>query len=319
MGDPPVQRPGALAPGPGEPGRPDAGPLAAGQRFAGVRIDRLLTRSATAHLYLATAEDTGIPLAVKATRLLYEVSATAPHTDTARAHFEQQARQAMALQHPGIVKVYGVASGPGLCCTVMELLPGADLTRYTQAGRLLPEGQALDIAARVAEALAHAHRHGMVHRDVKPANVMFDSASLRVVLTDFGLARAHDAEATRSGLLLGSPAYMAPELLAGARADARSDLYAVGVLLFELLTGRLPYEGDSMGTLLRAIARGRPASVRLHRGDLDEASAVALDRALAGVWHAEPDERCSDGAAWAAALRALASRHFGRPSAPGVL
>lgn len=296
MSRPPVQPPGPLAPDAFDPG-----PLTPGQRFGGVHIERLLARGSTAHLYLATAEDTGVPLAVKATPLLNET----------RAAFEQQARQAMALTHPGIVKVYGVASGPGLGCTVMELLPGADLSRYTRAGRLLPERLALEIAARVAEALAHAHRQGMVHRDVKPANVMFDSASLRVVLTDFGLARAHDAEATRSGLLLGSPAYMAPELLAGARADAGSDLYALGVLLYELLTGRLPYEGDSMGALLRAVAAGRPRSVGSVRADLAAPAVAALDAALAQVWHPVAAERCADGNTWAATLRTLAATHFG--------
>lgn len=305
----PVQPPGSLA----------GGPLAPGQRFGGVRIERLLARGATAHLYLATAEDTGAPLAVKATRLPDAKSAADPQGTAARSAFEQQARQAMALQHPGIVKVYGIATGPGLGCTVMELLPGTDLSRYTHAGRLLPEGLTLEIAARLAEALAHAHRQGMVHRDVKPANVMFDSASVRVVLTDFGLARAHDAEATRSGLLLGSPAYMAPELLAGARADAHSDLYALGVLLFELLTGSLPYEGDSMGALLRAMAAGRPRSVGSVRADLDAAAVAALDAALARVWHPVPAERCADGNTWAAVLRALAGAHFSHPAPPSAL
>ncbi len=300
------------------PPLPEAGPLAPGQRFGGVRIDRLLARGATAHLYLATAEDTGIPLAVKALRLPQEPDVTAAEAGSARAAFEQQARQAMALQHPGIVKVYGVASGSGLGCTVMELLPGADLTRYTRAGRLLPEGLALEVAARLSEALAHAHRHGMVHRDVKPANVMFDAPGGRVVLTDFGLARAHDAEATRSGMLLGSPAYMAPELLAGGRADAYTDFYALGVLLCELLTGRLPYEGATLGELLRAVAAGRPSSLGSLRTGWPAPAVAALDAALAQVWHTEPGERSADGDRWAATLRRLAGLHFGRSTAPGV-
>jgi serine/threonine-protein kinase len=122
-------------------------------------------------------------------------------------------------------------------------------------------------------------------------------------LTDFGLARSVDAEATRSGLLLGSPAYMAPELLAGARADARSDLYALAALLFELLTGQLPFAGDSMGALLRAIATQAPRTVRGLRPDLPAATAMALDKLLEPALARARLDRPTDGDAWAATLR----------------
>jgi eukaryotic-like serine/threonine-protein kinase len=193
---------------------------------------------------------------------------------------------------------------------VMELLAGADLSRYTRPGRLLPEPLALEIAAHIAEALAYAHRQGVVHRDVKPANVMFDPVSGGVKLTDFGLARAADAQATRSGMLLGSPAYMAPELLGGARAEAASDLYALGVLLFELLTGRLPFAADSMGALLRAMASQAPQTVRELRPDLPATQAAVLDAALAPVLARSPAERERDGDAWASELRQLRQSVF---------
>ena len=278
---------------------PAGGELAPGMCFGGLRIERLLARGAGGALYLAVDQANGTPLAVKAVALARQQG------DRANDDWLREARNAMRLRHPGIVTVHGVATLPGLGCIVMELLPGTDLSCYSGAGRLLPEPLALEIAARVAEALAYAHQQGFVHRDVKPANVMFDPASGIVKLTDFGLARAPDAQATRSGLLLGSPAYMAPELLAGARADARSDLYALGVLLFELLSGRLPYESASIGALLQAMARASPHTLRSLRPDLAPHQAAALDAVLALVLAREPAQRWADGTAWARTLREL--------------
>jgi succinyl-CoA synthetase alpha subunit len=162
---------------------------------------------------------------------------------------------------------------------VMELLPGSDLSRYARPDRLLPEAAVLEIAEQLALALAHAHRHGVAHRDVKPANVIYDPATRRAVLTDFGLARAPDAQSTRSGVMLGSPAYMAPELLAGARADGRSDMYALGVLVFELLTGRPPFAEPGLGALLQAVATRPPPPLAGLRPSLTEPA--ALDELLA--------------------------------------
>ena len=286
--------------------RPEA--LPAGTHLGRVRIERLIARGASSTVYAAIDEASDSAVAVKV--LHAAVSGDEAAAAEACTRFLHEAERASRLLHTGIVRLYGGGCVQGLVFVVMELLPGVDLTRYTQASRLLPEALALDIAARLAEALAHAHREGMVHRDVKPANVMFDPATGSVKLADFGLARSVDAEATRSGVLLGSPAYMAPELMAGARADAGSDLYALGVLLFELLTGRLPFEGDSMGSLLRAIATHEPHSVLALRPDLPAAQAAALDTVLAPVRKRAPGERLSDGDAWARALREVVRSVF---------
>jgi eukaryotic-like serine/threonine-protein kinase len=178
----------------------------------------------------------------------------------------------------------------------MDLLAGSNLARYVGAQHRLPEPLVLDIAAQLAEALAHAHRHGVVHRDVKPSNALFDPATRRAVLTDFGLARAPDAQASRSGVFMGSPLYMAPELLAGQPPDARSDLYALGVLTYELLAGHPPFEAASMGALLRAVAQSPPAPL----------AAEPLDRLLQPLLAKDPSRRPSDGDAWAAQARQTA-------------
>jgi eukaryotic-like serine/threonine-protein kinase len=271
--------------------------LPAGTLLGPLRIERPIARGASAVLYLATDVDTLVPVAVKALCL-----PDAAHEDPAVAEsFLDQARRASDLQHPHIVRVYGGGQVRGVAFVAMEFLPGSSLARWTAAGRRLPEAAVLEIAAQLAEALAHAHRQGIVHRDVKPANVIYDPAVRRAVLTDFGLARAPDAQATRSGQLLGSPAYMAPELLAGAAPDARSDLYALGVLCYELLAGRPPFEAAGMGALLRAIANDAPPPLALLRPELE--AATALDALLAPLLAKAPDERAADGAEWARQAR----------------
>jgi eukaryotic-like serine/threonine-protein kinase len=150
----------------------------------------------------------------------------------------------------------------------MEWVHGTDMSRYACADRLLPEGVVVGICQRVALALDLAHRAGIVHRDIKPSNILFDPTTGTVKVTDFGSARVADTAATRSGVMLGTPAYMAPEQLAGADATPQCDLYALGVLLFELLIGRRPFEADSMGDLLARIAHQTPPRVRMLRPEL---------------------------------------------------
>lgn len=272
---------------------------AAGLRVAGWRLGRRLGQGAQSAVFVAVREADGTTAALK----------TVPLPASARAAFLQQAERARRLRHPDIVEVIdaGVDIGiegaieGGMGWVAMELVPGGDLGRYTRRPRLLPEPVVLEVGARVARALAHAHRHGLVHRDLKPANVLVHWPTRCVKLADLGLARAPGAEPTDSGVVPGSPAYMAPEQLAGAAPDAPADLYALGVVLFELLAGRRPYEGSSLGELLRRVATEPPPSLAALRPDLPPALGALVGRLLAR----DPAERGSDGDAVAAVLERI--------------
>ncbi|MBI3157047.1 MAG: serine/threonine protein kinase, partial [Burkholderiales bacterium] len=268
----------ALAPSPSD----GAAGLAPGQQFAGVRIERLIARGAHGAVYAVTDLAAGDgPQALRALKLLTPPSRGAEAAEAAEAA-ERLAREADTLQrlvHPCIVRVHRAGRTLGRPWLLMELLAGTDLARYTRPARLLPEPVVVRIGERLARALAFAHARGVVHRDLKPANVVVDWAADRVVLTDFGLAAVAGAERTRTGLVLGSPAYMAPELLAGAPADAQTDLYALGVLLYQLLTGELPFDAPALGELMRRIAAD-PAPDPAARRPGVPAPLAALVRAL---------------------------------------
>jgi len=215
---------------------------------------------------------------------------------------QKEAELARRLEHPHIVAVLATGLSADRAWLVMEKVNGLDLSRYTPRTRLLPEPLVLEIGAKVASALAHAHSLGIVHRDLKPANVLVNLGQGQVKLADFGVAKSPDPSQTQTGVTLGTPAYMAPELLIGEEASPASDAYALGVMLFELLTGRRPHEADTMGELLQAVARAAPARLDMLRPDLPRAAITAVEQLLAR----EPAARPADLGAWARQVAALA-------------
>jgi serine/threonine-protein kinase len=271
--------------------------LAPGMVFAGFRVERIIARGSGTALYGAIDTRNDAAVALKIIPLVGEYEGAA--LDAARERFLHEAKAAAALRHPDIVEIFGGGESQGCGFIVMELLSGTDLTRYTRPARLLPEPIVLRIVARVADALAYAHSAGLVHRDVKPANVVVDLVNDQVKLTDFGIARITDGARSRSGLLVGTPLFMAPEQLAGSAVDGRADLYALGVMLFQLLTGRLPYEAPSMGQLLAQIAHGEPQRLQALRPGLPD----ALDALIAELLQKQSIDRPGDGHAVAAVLR----------------
>lgn len=195
--------------------------------------------------------------------------------------FLEEARTALLLQHPDIVSVLEAGRTPqGRPWMALEWLTGQPLTAQCVAAHRLPDEVVAGLGQRLASALAHAHQRGVIHRDIKPDNLMFDAASGQLKITDFGVARADDSSATQTGMVLGTPAYMAPEQLAGAPASAAGDLYSLGVVLFELLSSRRPVEAGSLGEWLRRISQEPATALLVLRPDLPTALAQVVDQLL---------------------------------------
>ncbi len=267
----------------------DAG-LQPGARVAGHQLLRRLGEGTQGQVFLAERLADHLLVALKLAAL---GSSSASQVEP----FLQQTQLAMQLKHPHIVAVLDAGVHGAWAWLAMEAVPGTDLQRYTHPRRLLPTVLVVSLLARVASALDHAHRQGVVHRDVKPANVLLDWASDSVKLADFGLARAHSGAHTGTGIVPGTPAYMAPELLAGSPPSPSSDLYALGVLMHELLSGRRPFESDRMGELLRQVAQDPPP--------LLPGTPAALQQLLLHLLAKQPRQRPASAAAVAAQLQQL--------------
>jgi serine/threonine-protein kinase len=194
--------------------------------------------------------------------------------------FRREGRAYAKLRHESIVQVHDLVEKEDGLYLVTEFVDGTDLARLVQGGALPADCVAL-VGARVAEALDYVHFNALLHRDVKPANVMV-SRDGEVKLMDFGIAKGEaDHSLTRAGMLVGSPSYMAPEVLAGEEAGPAADIWALGVTLYELLTGEKPFRGKNTDELFAAIARGKFRSVRSRAPDCPRRVARAVERCLA--------------------------------------
>jgi serine/threonine-protein kinase len=219
--------------------------------------------------------------------------------EQARTKFFREAETAGRLSHPHIVTIFDAGESEGTAYIAMELLRGVPLVDCTDPVRLLPPAIAIEVVARLAGALHYAHEQSVVHRDIKPANVMFHAASGELKITDFGIARITDAGRTRTGIVLGTPSFMSPEQLQGRPVTGRSDLFSLGVTLYQLLTGQLPFRADSMPALMLKIAHEPHPPIRTQRPGLPAGLDEFFDRALAK----DPAGRIAAGAEFAQALR----------------
>lgn len=262
-------------------------------------IDKPLGQGAMGAVYQGHDPASGRRVAIKTMALAREFSGD--DLVDARNRFLREAEMAGRLQHPDIVGILDAGETDGLAYIAMELVEGVDLSQHAQPGRLLSVQQVLGIVARVAEALAYAHSRGVTHRDVKPANIMVDVAHGVVKVMDFGVARVADATRTRTGVVLGTPTFMSPEQLSGQPTDGRSDVYSLGVTLFQLLTGALPYRNDSMAALMRAIGREAPTPLASLRPELPP----ALGDIVALALQKHPATRYASGQQMADDLRAV--------------
>ena len=196
------------------------------------------------------------------------------------ARFYQEARAAGGLNHPNIVTIYDIGKSDRVAYMAMEFLEGEELRAILTAGQPLPIIQALDVALQVAEGLHYAHGRHIVHRDIKPANIMVVGDGL-VKITDFGIARMRTNEVkTMTGMILGSPKYMSPEQVAGKRADHRADLFSLGVVLYEMVTGQTPFQGDSIHGIMYQILNSTPPAPSQRNPDLPEIVDLIVAKAL---------------------------------------
>jgi len=216
-----------------------------------------------------------------------------------KARFFREAETAGRLNHPNIVTIYDAGEAHQLAYIAMEYLEGENLGPYTRSNNLLPVATVLDLIARCADTLAYAHANDVIHRDIKPANIMYRPETGEIKITDFGIARVAGASRTRSGMVLGTPSYMSPEQLSGKRVDGRSDLFSLGVMCFQLITGRLPFIADSMANLMYKIANEAHPSVRVLRPDVPDCIPPIVDRAL----QKDRDRRYATGAEMAQDIR----------------
>jgi serine/threonine-protein kinase len=242
------------------------------------QVEKELGKGAMGVVYLGKDPKIGRVVAIK-TMALSQEFAGEELTD-ARERFFREAETAGRLQHQNIVTIFDAGEEHDLAYIAMEFLKGRDLADFCKGDNLLPVDKVLSIVARVAEALAYAHRQNVVHRDIKPANIMYEVDSDTVKVTDFGIARITDSSKTKTGLVLGTPSFMSPEQLAGKKVDGRSDLYSLGVMLYQMLAGVLPFRGDSMAELMYKIANDEAADIRIIRPELSEAIANIVALAL---------------------------------------
>jgi len=276
------------------------------------QVEKELGKGAMGVVYLGKDPKIGRVVAIKTMALSQEFEAD--ELAEVKERFFREAETAGRLSHPNIVTIFDAGEEHDLCYIAMELLKGKDLIPYTKSGSTLPLDKVVSIVARVADALGYAHKHNVVHRDVKPANVMYELENDVVKVTDFGIARITDSSKTKTGMVLGTPSYMSPEQLQGKKIDGRSDLFSLAVSLYQLACGELPFKGDSMAQLMYRIANETAPDILQYNPALPPALVAFLDKAMSK----EADQRYQTGEEFASELRATFGGTGAAASGTGV-
>ena len=264
-------------------------------------IEKEIGKGAMGVVYYGKDTKIGRGVAIKTMALSQEFEAD--ELDDVKERFFREAETAGRLSHPNIVSIYDVGEEHDLAYIAMEFLKGKDLIPYTRPENLLPLSKVMSIIARVADALDYAHKQNVVHRDIKPANIMYDPTTDTPKVTDFGIARITDSSKTKTGMVLGTPSFMSPEQLAGKKIGGGSDLFSLGVSLYQLACGKLPFSGDSMAQLMYRIANEGPADILEIRKDLPPCFVAIIDKSLSK----RNEDRYATGAEMADALRQCAA------------
>jgi serine/threonine protein kinase len=273
------------------------------KRFGRYLIVEQLGRGAMGVVYKARDPQIDRVVALKTVSLL---GLEPEEEDEFRARFRCEAQAAGRLNHPGIVTVFDVGEDEESheSYIVLEYVAGESLSRILSREKKLPLPRALQLAEELADALDYAHAQGVVHRDIKPANILIGEDG-HAKIADFGIAKLNLAHFTLPGRILGTPAYMAPEQLAGEGVDSRSDLFSLGVILYSMVTGHSPFTGNSATTVCFKVVNREPMPASSFDLELPRALDGVITRAMAK----DPAERFQKGSEFAAALRELRGEH----------
>ncbi len=277
------------------------------------KIQRAIGEGATARVY----EASHVRLGKKrfAVKVLHAFYGTEP---TVLARFQREAEAAAAIAHPGVVDVYDINRTPdGRFYIVTELLEGRDLATLLEERGKLDVPFAVRIVRQVCRALGAAHARGVVHRDMKPENVFVsgDERDPRVKVLDFGISKIEDgANLTKTGTLIGTPAYMAPEQAAGGKIDARTDLYALGAVMYRALTGRRPFQGEEVAEVLSGIITAEPPRPTSIEPSIPEALEIVIQKAMSK----RAEDRHASAMALDAALAAFDATAAGADGEPSA-
>ncbi len=241
-------------------------------------VERELGKGAMGAVYLGKDPKISRVVAIKTMALSQEFEED--ELQDVKDRFFREAETAGRLNHPSIVTIFDAGEEHDLAYIAMEFLKGTDLAKYIKRDNLLPVNKVLDLIKRAAEGLGYAHGSNVVHRDIKPANLMWDPETDSMKITDFGIARITDSSKTKTGMVLGTPSYMSPEQLAGKKVGGQSDLFSLGVMMFQMVTGELPFKADSMATLMYKIANEEHPSPESINPDLPRCVSIIINRAM---------------------------------------
>jgi len=272
------------------------------------QVEKELGRGATGIVYRGRDPQTGRVVAIKTVALSRGFEAG--ELQEVRERFVRETETAGRLNHPHVVRIFDAGEANDVAYIAMEFLQGTDLTPYTRPDNLLPLPQVMHIIARVAAALHHAHANRVVHRDIKPSNIMYEPASDTVKVTDFGIALFAGSSGTNTSRALGTPSYMSPEQLAGKTSEGRSDLFSLGVMFYQLVSGHLPFQGGSLPQLVIKMANEPHIGILAYNPQLPPCLTDIIDKALAK----HPAGRYQTGDDMAQAIKACADAMRGSRS-----
>lgn len=266
------------------------------------QIEKELGQGAMGVVYLGKDPKINRQVAIKTMNLSDEFDAD--ELVEVKARFFREAESAGRLNHANIVAIYDAGEEQDLAYIAMELLKGYDLDKHIKPDTLLPLETVIDIGIKAAEALDYAHSENIVHRDIKPSNIMYNPEDGVAKITDFGIARITDSSKTRTGTVLGTPNYMSPEQCMGKHVDGRSDLFSLGVVLYQLVSGELPFAGESMATLMYSIVNDSPVDIKKVKPDVPP----TLRKVIHNAMGKKVDKRYQTGKKMAQHLRVCLER-----------